>query len=65
MLIRTHAGRSFAGHTQFHAWLNGTENLMALRHACLMLDLGHSDVEKIFYKTLCGYLVCKKSPLYL
>lgn len=40
----------FAGPTEFHAWLNGTENLMALRQACLMLDLGHSDVENIFYK---------------
>ena len=40
----------FAGPTQFHSWLVGTENLMALRQACLMLDLGHSDVEKLFYK---------------
>jgi len=40
----------FAGPTEFHSWLVGTENLMALRQACLMLELGHSDIEKIFYK---------------
>ena len=40
----------FAGPTQFHSWLVGTENLMALRQACLMLDLGRSDIEKIFYQ---------------
>ena len=40
----------FGGPTQFHSWLVGTENLMAVRQACLMLDLGHSDVEKLFYK---------------
>jgi len=40
----------FAGPTEFHGWLVGTENLMALRQACIMLDLGHSDVEKIFCK---------------
>ena len=40
----------FAGPTQFHSWLVGTENLMALRQACLMLDLGRNDIEKLFYK---------------
>lgn len=40
----------FAGPTEFHSWLVGTENMMALRQACLMLDLGSSDVEKLFYK---------------
>ena len=40
----------FAGPTEFHSWLVGTENLMAVRQACLMLDLGSSDVEKLFYK---------------
>ena len=40
----------FAGPTEFHSWLVGTENLMALRQACLMLDLGSGDIEKIFCK---------------
>jgi glutamate-1-semialdehyde 2,1-aminomutase len=40
----------FAGPTEFHSWLVGTENLMALRQACLMLDLGPNDIEKLFYK---------------
>ena len=40
----------FAGPTEFHSWLVGTENLMAVRQACLMLDLGRNDVEKLFYK---------------
>lgn len=39
----------FAGPTQFHSWLVGTENLMAVRQACLMLDLGSQDVEKLFF----------------
>lgn len=43
----------FAGPTEFHSWLVGTENLMALRQACLMLDLGRSDIEKLFYKNAC------------
>ena len=38
----------FAGPTEFHSWLVGTENLMALRQACLTLDLGPSDIEKLF-----------------
>ena len=40
----------FAGPTEFHSWLVGTENLMAVRQACLMLELGSSDIEKLFYK---------------
>lgn len=40
----------FAGPTEFHSWLVGTENLMALRQACLMLDLGADDIEKLFYR---------------
>ena len=40
----------FAGPTEFHSWLVGTENLMALRQACLMLELGPNDVEKLFYQ---------------
>lgn len=40
----------FAGPTAFHSWLIGTENLMALRQTCQMLDLSADDVEKIFYK---------------
>ena len=44
----------FAGPTEFHSWLAGTENLMALRQACLMLDLGRDDIEKLFYKNAMG-----------
>jgi len=39
----------FAGPTEFHSWLVGTENLMALRQACLMLDLKEDAVEKLFW----------------
>ena len=46
----------FGGPTEFHSWLVGTENLMAVRQACLMLDLGHSDVEKLFYKNAMNLL---------
>lgn len=51
----------FAGPTEFHSWLVGTENLMALRQACLMLDLGHSDVDKIFYKNAVNLFKSKHS----
>lgn len=40
----------FSAPTAFHSWLNGTENLMALRQTFMMLDLGTDDIEKIFYK---------------
>lgn len=40
----------FEAPTVFHSWLVGTENLMALRQACLMLDLGAQDIEKLFYR---------------
>ena len=46
----------FGGPTEFHSWLVGTENLMAVRQACLMLDLSHSDVEKLFYKNAMNLL---------
>ena len=39
----------FSGPTEVHSWLVGTENLMALRQACLMLELGRSDIEKLFF----------------
>lgn len=42
--------QTFAGATTFRSGLVGTENLMALRQTCLMLDLGRNDIEKIFYK---------------
>jgi glutamate-1-semialdehyde 2,1-aminomutase len=42
--------RRFSGATEFHAWHVGTENLMALRQACIMLELSENDVEKLFYK---------------
>lgn len=52
--INTQDLERFAGPTQFHSWLAGTENLMALRQACLMLDLGRSDIEKLFYHNAMG-----------
>ena len=39
----------FAGPTEFHFWQVGTENLMATRQACLMLDLKEDAVEDLFY----------------
>lgn len=39
----------FSALTEFHAWLVGTENLMALRQAALMLDLSEGALEKLFY----------------
>lgn len=39
----------FAGPTEFHSWKVGTENLMATRQTCLMLDLKENDIEKLFY----------------
>lgn len=40
----------FAGPTEFHSWLVGTENLMAVRQAAIMLDLTSEDIEKLFCK---------------
>lgn len=40
----------FGRATEFHSWLVGTESAMALRQACLMLELGEDDVEKLFYQ---------------
>ena len=39
----------FAGPTEFHYWQIGTENLMATRQACLMLDLNQDAIEDLFY----------------
>ena len=39
-----------SGPTEFHSWLVGTENLMAVRQAAGMLELSRADVEKFFYK---------------
>lgn len=44
----------FAGPTQFHSWKVGTENLMATRQACLMLELKENDIEKLFYGNAAG-----------
>ena len=39
---------NFAGATSFHSYLIGTENLMATRQACLMLDLKEKEIEDLF-----------------
>lgn len=38
------------GATEFHSWLIGTENLMAVRQAAKMLELTSGDLEKFFFK---------------
>lgn len=38
------------GTTEFHSWLIGTENLMAVRQAAKMLELTSGDLEKFFCK---------------
>ena len=39
----------FTSKTTIHTWHVGTENLMATRQACMLLDLNPKDVEDIFY----------------
>lgn len=39
----------FQGATTMSSWLVGVENLMAVRQACILGDLGSKDVEDIFY----------------
>lgn len=39
---------SFAGPTTFHGWTIATENLMAHRQVCLMLDLKEREIEDLF-----------------
>ena len=40
---------SFAGPTEFHSWLVGTENLMAVRQAAQMAELSEDAVEDFFF----------------
>lgn len=40
----------FDSKTEFHYWLVGTENLMAVRQAAMMMELKPVDIEKLFYK---------------
>ena len=40
---------SFVSKTTLHTWHVGTENMMATRQACQLLDLSAKDVEDIFY----------------
>lgn len=44
----------FARPTEFHSWLVGTENLMAVRQAALMLELSAADIERFFFKNAEG-----------
>ncbi len=41
--------QNFQGKTTFHSYHVGTENLMAVRQACELLDLSRTDVEDLFY----------------
>lgn len=38
------------GATEFHSWLTGTENLMAVRQTAQMLELTPADLERFFWK---------------
>jgi len=42
--------KAFSGATSFHSYLIATENFMATRQACLMLDLNQDRVEDLFYR---------------
>ena len=39
----------FASATALHSWHVGTENLMAVRQACMLADLSAADVEDLFW----------------
>ncbi|MDD3932061.1 MAG: amidohydrolase [Clostridiaceae bacterium] len=39
----------FKGATKFNSWQVGTENLMAVRQACIIRDLSRNDIEKLFF----------------
>ena len=41
--------KSFVSKTPMRPWHTGTENMMATRQACQLLDLSAKDVEDIFY----------------
>lgn len=40
---------NFAGLTEFHSWLVGTENLMAVRQAAQMMELKEQELEDFFW----------------
>ena len=39
----------FNSKTEFHTWLVGTKNLMAVREACMLTNLNEDTVEDLFY----------------
>lgn len=39
----------FSGKTSIHSWLIGTENLMAVRQACILAELHEREIEDVFY----------------
>lgn len=41
----------FKSKTKINSWLIGTENLMALRQACIMAESTKKDIKDIFYNT--------------
>ena len=40
---------NFDSKTEIHNWLISTENLMAVRQACILAELSRSDIEDLFY----------------
>lgn len=44
----------FSGKTPIHSWLIGTENLMAVRQACILAELHEAEIEAIFYSNAAG-----------
>ena len=40
---------AFSSATTLHSWHVGTENLMAVRQACMLADLTEADVEDLFW----------------
>lgn len=41
--------KKFSGKTKIDSWLIGTENLMAIRQACIVADLGKQEIDDLFY----------------
>ena len=39
----------FVSKTPVHSWLIGTENLMAVRQACILAELHEREIENVFY----------------
>lgn len=44
----------FSSKTPIHSWLIGTENLMAVRQACILAELHADEIEALFYSNAAG-----------